>query len=165
MSMYDTLYDDKIKCPYCGSHEPIEIQTKDLDCLMNKYVVYDPTVVRVWPNENYAYAPKLKYIEGIATCKSYLCQAYERMKDFVEMGYTSGFTRHWFMRYPVVNDKVSQPGAMVETDKATRDFMKLRQEFFDKLSQDKKAKKSFEKELGKCSNEFGIAILSWRYLK
>ena len=63
MGSYDKIYLE-VKCPYCGASKIREIQTKDLNCLLNNYKVGDSTNT------------KLKFITGTTSCDSMECQIY-----------------------------------------------------------------------------------------
>ena len=53
MGMYDTIWIDNVTCPLCNQvNQEMDLQTKDLDCCMDKYNFPDILSVKSGPSHD-----------------------------------------------------------------------------------------------------------------
>lgn len=172
MGTYDNIWDDKLRCPYCGRGRCLEVQTKDLGKGMMRYRVHNlencfeceaDDWVGSTPHASVDRIPELRgadSIEAIATCKNYLCMAYARATQFVNNGYISGFGRHFFVRYPVTDGYVSHPVEVTGTPEAGS-LEELRQAFLKAVKHYPAHERSFNRVREECDGDFWLAVLMW----
>jgi hypothetical protein len=116
MGLFDTINVWQ-KCPYCGKPQLFDAQTKDLECAMHTYTVYDDDefidrsklpVFKAFPLEK-GYSAwesqeemklaaatvdiKADHVNVIADCNSIICQFHSDRKDILGQGCPSGFGR------------------------------------------------------------------------
>ena len=166
--MFDTLVDFDLRCPYCGEsmiNHGSEIQTKNLtdtlshfivcnhkkksDCKSSELVGYDHAYV----------SGKLKYIDAVATCKSSLCRSISRAYQIYALGYTSGFSRWFDVRYPIKNHVVCSPAKIIELDDIKTTPAMVFGECRKHIAATPKLEAKFKKVLKACGDDFALAIL------
>ncbi len=123
MGMFDTLHDVRLVCPYCGSSDKADAQTKQTQAQgLRVFNVHYPAEKEDlveghgpmncgmwcqpgWGNREedpHAIADHgLRVLTALASCHEAVCKAYARMEDLITMGYISGFSRHWEVEYDV----------------------------------------------------------------
>lgn len=164
MGMFDNIIDHKLVCPFCGSGSHIEIQTKDLDCVMRAYyVTYEGEELRFVSQDKLVVSDKLAKIDGYATCRSPICMAIERMRDLVKVQYTSGFSRSFRVRYNVVDCKIVGP-AEIDIENDTDTYASVKAGFIEYLKSDQKMTEAFEPILAEHDGEHGLAVLAFHYM-
>jgi hypothetical protein len=89
MGVYNTITIKNFLCPYgCGEKSDVEVQTKDgEDICMNRYNVGDK-----YDNGQF------KFIEGIGSCESLMCQLESSKESVWDSGYYGGFSRSFDVR-------------------------------------------------------------------
>lgn len=167
MGMFDRLHDFDIRCPRCDSHFGHEIQTKDLNCLCETYYVwqpeYDEEPPRLVKETEFARADgQERYIEATFICKSASCMATERMQDYVRMGYISGFSLSWLIRYKVREDGlVVGPAEFIEEEFS--DCGEIYAAFLRKIAEesekDEDVKKYWDKAMKLSFDNPALAVL------
>ena len=154
MGMFDTIHDRKTKCPRCGASG--EIQTKDLECMMEDYeVLYkeDEEFNKMCGHHRYARASsKLRFVNAIFSCNSSSCRALSRMQDYLKNGYVSGFGLSWDITYKVDadDDGLLIGPAKFDTDKPysfdNKDYKEVYDEFVKKVNEDCKRDAKLNKQ-------------------
>lgn len=191
MGMYDHLIDLNLRCPYCDSLISLngEIQTKDLDCsLLTYYIHHDPPkggtclicMEEGWRKEDkkndrglealfgrramHTSERNLRFVHATGSCRSPACKYVEKMRQIVEMGYTSGFGRNFYLRYKVDRNGRATGNPEVETEEGEPvDIGQLNWKFNAWLDKNENAKRKFRSLLGRFNN-YGIAVLMFSWL-
>lgn len=171
MGMFDNIIDYTLKCPYCGQTGHLEIQTKSLDCQLDRYYARPPTpkpspkkkglnrLLGLFGREEPKVPTGVKEVVAYGSCSSPLCTYVSRLRQIPRDGYFSGFGRGFDVTYKVSRGRIVAPAVSVRADETPRVGVPatLKRDFLKKTSDDPRWKAC----LAKCGGDFGIAVLMY----
>ncbi len=169
-------------CPYCGKASGFELQTKDLNNLLNKFRALEPNQFRVLVEKKHLknkrlekliklsaktalretkvpepFDKKLKYISFSADCHSAKCQFDADRRDLIMQGSPSGFGRLLEGKLPIKKGYfISKPFDIKLDNYSEKWFLSFKREI-------KKNKKTFAKykKLMKKYKDEAVALRMW----
>lgn len=96
MGMFDTIK-IKVKCPYCGNEDDIDVQNKQLTDSLRLFKVGDSVSGLTWFDN-------MDILNCIADCRSKECIDYTNNED----GYVSGFGRIFYVDIKLCDDIITE---------------------------------------------------------
>jgi len=182
MSLFDTLIDYGLICPYCMyKGERISVQTKDLECEMRTYDAHNsdtclcfwdppaPEILTIGRKRHATFPANLRYVSGLAECHSPLCRAIARMTQIAKAGYISGVGTVFDVKYREKDGFIGGAGEITSRDYPT--FENAQKAFLKMINAIKAGDPDVPKTVNKwllprylqmldwANNDIGIAVL------
>lgn len=172
MGMYDCIHDMDLCCPYCGEPATSNIQTKDLECMLNHYTILHRDDMKDERQREIAFmseeefprpSDQLKYITGIQSCNSYKCKLAGKAFALRRWGHTCRECRVFSVRYDVIDGVAVGPATVIELDDNMWSVKTSLMQIFHFILFNEWAREKFLEVWKENGYDFGLAALEFHW--